>query len=67
MEKRYFPVVGLILLFLNLLYCSFVVQLAWITRDLEMKCMGSGVLDVSYYIHPVTQTVIFLNFFWLFF
>lgn len=48
MEKRYLPIMGLILLFLNLLYCSFVVQLAWITRNLEFKCMGSCDMDILY-------------------
>ncbi len=62
MSKRYLTVVGLILLFLNLLYCSFVVQLAWITRDLDARCMGSCYMDIFYYIHPVTQAMIALNF-----
>lgn len=62
MGRRYLTVVGLILLFLNLLYCSFVVQLAWITRNLEYKCMGSCDMDIFYYIHPVTQVMIVLNF-----
>lgn len=62
MGKRYLTVVGLVLLFLNLLYCSFVVQLAWITRNLELSGAGSGPMEIYYYVHPVTRIAILFNF-----
>ena len=62
MGKRYLTVVGLILLFLNLLYCSFAVQLAWITRNLELNGTGSGHMEIFYYLHPVTRIAILFNF-----
>lgn len=62
MGKRYLTVVGLVLLFLNLLYCSFAVQLAWITRNWELSATGIGPMEIYYYVHPVTRIAILFNF-----
>ncbi|QAT49502.1 hypothetical protein EQM14_06770 [Caproiciproducens sp. NJN-50] len=54
--------IGLVLLFLNFLYCSFLVQEAKIAQCLEIKCLGSGYTNDTAYIHPVSYLAVIANF-----
>ncbi|MVB09423.1 hypothetical protein CAFE_00790 [Caprobacter fermentans] len=61
MKKLFIRVVGLALLFFNMMYCADTVQSIWVTEYEWVAFLGTGRSLVDY-IHPFTFFAVIVNF-----